>query len=98
MNSILIQFAYLQLLDFLTTIAFLFRGVEEANPFVKRAIELMQSPFGGLLLVKGAALTLGFACWRMRKDHLLTRINLGFAILIAWNIVALILAPGGRAA
>jgi len=98
MNSLLIQFAYLQFLDFLTTIAFLFRGVHEANPFVQRAINLMESPFGGLLLIKSAALLLGFACWRMRKHQLLSRINIAFALLIAWNIVALILAPGASAA
>ncbi len=92
MNSLLIQFAYLQLLDFLTTIAFLIRGVQEANPLVKHMI-VSFSPFGGLLLVKAAALLLGVYCWRLGKGHLLTRINVGFALLIAWNIVALILAP-----
>jgi len=94
MNSLLIQFAYLQLLDALTTMAFLFRGVEEANPLVQRLIDSF-SPAGGLLLIKIAALLLGFYCWRLGKTHLLTRINVAFALLIAWNIVALILAPGG---
>lgn len=94
MNSLLIQFAYLQLLDFLTTIAFLIRGVQEANPLVKHMI-VSFSPFGGLLLVKAAALLLGVYCWRLGKGQLLTRINVGFALLIAWNIVALILAPDG---
>lgn len=97
MNTLLIQFAYLQLLDFLTTIAFLIRGVREANPLVERMITVF-SPFEGLLLVKAAALLLGFYCWRMGKGRLLTRINIAFALLIAWNIVALILAPVAGAA
>jgi hypothetical protein len=98
MNTLFIQFAYLQLLDLLTTSAFLIRGVKEANPFVEQAMHAMQSPVGGLLLVKGAAILLGLAAWRMRKIHLLTRINIAFALLIAWNLVALILAPGTAAA
>jgi len=97
MNALLIQFAYLQLLDFLTTIAFLIRGVQEANPVVQRMITTF-SPFGGLLLIKAAALLLGFYCWRLGKGRLLTRINIAFALLIAWNIVALIVAPAGGAA
>ena len=97
MNSLLIQFAYLQLLDFLTTIAFMIRGVQEANPVVQHMMQ-SYSTVQGLLLVKVAALLLGYCCWRMGKGRLLTRINVGFALLIAWNIVALILAPGAAPA
>jgi hypothetical protein len=68
--------------------------VKEANPFVQHAIDAMQSPVAGLLVIKAGAIVLGLVCWRMGKGHLLTRINVAFALLIAWNLVALVVAPG----
>lgn len=32
MNSLIFQYSYLQVLDLLTTVAFLINGVKEANP------------------------------------------------------------------
>jgi hypothetical protein len=86
----LIQFVYLQLLDLLTTVAFLLQGVREGNPLVRWIIGASPNPLGGLLGVKVLALILGLYCWRMGKQRLLGRINLLFAVLIAWNLVALI--------
>ena len=89
--SAILQFSYLQLLDLLTTLAFLLHGVQEANPLVKAAMTLYPNPAGGLLLVKLAALALGLACWRLGKHVLLGRVNVFFAALVTWNLVALIL-------
>jgi hypothetical protein len=91
-NQLLLQFSYLQVLDFLTTIAFLLQGVREGNPLVRMAVEYAPHPLGGLLVVKAAALGLGFYCWRAGRDRLLTRINILFAVVVAWNLAALILA------
>ncbi|MCC6293201.1 MAG: hypothetical protein IT164_11175 [Bryobacterales bacterium] len=91
MTSLLWQFSYLQVLDYLTTIAFLLTGVQEGNPFVRWSMQLAPSPFLGLAFVKLAALMLGFYCLRMGKERLLSRINVMFALLVAWNLVALIL-------
>lgn len=91
MSHALLQYSYLQLLDLLTTLAFLIHGVQEANPMVRLAMASAPNPLGGLLLVKLAALALGFYCWRSDRMLLLVRINLLFALLIAWNLVALIL-------
>jgi hypothetical protein len=91
MNQLILQFSYLQVLDFLTTIAFLLNGVQEANPLVKTAITVSSSPIAGLLAVKLLALGLGYYCWRVGKHALLSRINLLFAALVAWNLIALIL-------
>ena len=85
-----VQFSYLQLLDFLTTIAFLLHGVKEANPLVQASMSLAGSPLYGLLAVKLLAVGLGFWCWRMQRNVLLSRINVFFALLVAWNVVALI--------
>ena len=88
----LLNYSYLQVLDFLTTIAFLVNGVQEANPLVRFAIRVMPNPISGLIAVKLLAALLGLYCWRMGRQRLLTRINALFALLVAWNLVALIIA------
>jgi hypothetical protein len=90
-NQLIIQYSYLQLLDFMTTIAFLVNGVHEGNPLVRFAINIAPNPIGGLLAVKAAALLLGFYCWRLGRARTLVRINMLFALLVAWNLAALIL-------
>lgn len=97
-SHILFQYSYLQMLDFLTTIAFLMNGVQEGNPLVRWALVATPSPFLGLLLVKLAALGLGLYCWQSRKLQLLSKINLGFAALIAWNLLSLIVKAAEPAA
>jgi F0F1-type ATP synthase membrane subunit a len=89
-NQLLLQYSYLQMLDLLTTLAFLLHGVQEGNPLVRLALRYSSNPLGGLLLVKVLALSLGFYCWRCGRQKLLTRINILFAIVVAWNLVALI--------
>jgi hypothetical protein len=78
------------MLDLLTTVAFLLHGIHEANPLVRLALRYSSHPWGGLLLVKALALGLGFYCWRCGRQRLLTRINVLFAIVVAWNLLALI--------
>ena len=90
MNQLLLQYSYLQMLDLLTTLAFLLHGVQEGNPLVRLALRYSSNPLGGLLLVKVLALSLGFYCWRCGRQRLLTRINFLFAIVVAWNLLALI--------
>jgi len=89
-NQLLWQYSYLQILDFLTTIAFMVEGVREGNPLVRFALTAGSNPLGGLLAVKMLAVLLGVYCWRLGREKLLLRINILFAILIAWNLVALI--------
>lgn len=90
MNHLLVQFTYLQVLDFLTTVAFLLNGVREGNPVVRFVLAATDSPLGGLVLVKIVAVLLGVACWRLGRARLLHRINLLFALVITWNVVAII--------
>ena len=91
MNQLLLHYSYLQVLDFLTTIAFLVNGVKEANPLVRLALNMGHNPIGSLIGVKVLAVLLGIYCWRMGRERLLTRINAMFALVIAWNLIALIL-------
>lgn len=102
MANPLVQYGYLQLLDLLTTLAFLLQGVQEGNPVVRLAMAMLPHPIWGLVAVKCGALILGLYCWRNDKFRLLDRVNLMFAVLIAWNLIALILGSvfhhGGRLA
>lgn len=91
MNQLLLQYSYLQVLDFLTTVAFLLHGIREANPLVRFALD-SNHPLGGLIAVKALAVALGFYCWRAGRQRLLLRINILFAVVIAWNMAALIVA------
>jgi len=90
-NQLLLQYSYLQVLDFMTTIAFLLNGIREGNPLVRLAIAYAPHPLGGLLAVKLLAVALGVYCWRRGRERLLFRINVLFAVVVAWNMVALII-------
>jgi hypothetical protein len=92
----MLQYSYLQVLDFLTTLAFLIQGVREANPLVKLAMLYSPNPLSGLLLVKVLAIGLGIYCWKVGKQRLLTRINIMFAIVVAWNLAALVLGSASH--
>ena len=96
MNQLLLQYSYLQMLDFLTTVAFLMTGVKEGNPIVRAILSYSPSAIIGLALVKAAAVILGIYCWRMGRTRILTRINVLFALVIAWNLVALIVGTAAR--
>jgi hypothetical protein len=91
MTQTLYNYSYLQVLDFLTTVAFLINGVSEGNPIVNWAISAFPTPLAGLAAVKLVALALGIYCWQTAKGQLLSRINVAFAILVAWNLLTLIL-------
>jgi hypothetical protein len=85
-------------LDFMTTIAFLMNGIREGNPVVRMALQYAPHPLGGLLAVKIAAVALGIYCWRGGRERLLFRINILFALVVAWNMVALIVASAASKA
>jgi hypothetical protein len=91
-NQLLLQYAYLQVLDLLTTLAFMLHGVREGNPLVRLMMHLTANPLNGLLAVKLMAAALGLYCWKLGRGKLLSRINLVFAAIVAWNLGALILA------
>jgi hypothetical protein len=79
-------------LDLLTTMAFMLHGVREGNPLVRMMMHLTTNPLNGLLLVKLVAVMLGLYCWKVGRSRLLTRINILFAVIVAWNLGALIVA------
>ena len=98
MLNLLIQFCYLQVLDVLTTLAFLASGVREANPIVRLLFSVTQSPLAGLVTVKLFAAGLAVYCWRSRRGRLLSRVNIFYALLVAWNLVAFLFGAAGAGA
>jgi len=97
MPSLLIQFAYLQALDLLSTLAFLTAGVSELNPCVRWLMLAAGSPLGGLAAAKLLAVGLAWYCWRGKRRVLLARANVVYAALVAWNLLAFLLGATGPA-
>jgi hypothetical protein len=90
MITSLVLFTYLQLLDLLTTVVFILHGLKEANPVVNFALTAAPTPLLGLLLIKAAALALGVYCCLRGRKQLLVRMNVFFAVLVSWNLFAMI--------
>jgi len=89
--NVIAQFSYLQVLDLLTTLAFLASGVREANPIVRFLVSGLGSPVGGLLAAKAIALCLAYYCWRKGRERLLGRVNIFYAGLVVWNLTAIVI-------
>ena len=96
MPSMLVQFAYLQLLDLLTTLAFLAIGVQEANPVIQFLASSAGSPLAGLAAAKVLALGLAVYCWRRGRHRILKSATVFYAGLVAWNLVAFLLGAVWR--
>jgi hypothetical protein len=88
---VLTAFVYLQLLDALTTIAFMMHKVEEMNPLIKWAMRESFNPLLGLAMVKVAAVVLAVLCVASSRYGVLRKVNVFFALVVAYNVVVLIL-------
>ena len=86
----LLIFSYLQLLDFMSTTAFLLLGVSEANPLVRLMFSIGPTPMAGLMIIKMVAVLLGVWCWRLGRQRVLVTANLLFALVVTWNLVFVI--------
>ena len=95
-TPILLHYAYFQVLDLLTTSAFLLAGVREANPVVIFAMKFAAHPILGLGAVKFLALMLGLFCWWTSRVRLLKAATAFYAVLVAYNLVCLILGLAGK--
>lgn len=89
--KLLTDFVYLQLLDILTTVAFLMQGVAEGNPIVRWALAQGQNPIQSLIAVKVAAIALAAYCVVRSRHRVLRIANMFFAVLVAYNLVVIIL-------
>lgn len=91
-----LQYSYLQLLDVLTTLAFLLAGVQEANPLARWLMGAVGTPLNGLIVIKLGALMLGLFCWWKGRVSLLRKANVFFSTVVAWNMVCLILGLAAK--
>lgn len=96
MTVLLLNYSYLQVLDLLTTSAFLLAGIQEANPLVVLAMKVAPNAILGLAAVKTMALVLGLICWWTSRARLLKGATVFYAILVAYNLVCLILGLAVR--
>lgn len=76
---------YLQVLDFVTTMAGLRLGLIEGNPIVRWMIHA--GPVVGVAASKVFVLLFGGFCYRFNHDRLLRRMNYWSAAIVAWNFV-----------
>jgi hypothetical protein len=89
---ILLAFIGLQVMDTLTTLLFLHQGVREGNPLMRVALSGSLQPQVTLILTKIFAITLATFAWRTGRIALLRKMNVLFALFVAWNLVATLVA------
>ena len=77
-------FAFLQLLDFLTTVVGIRLGAQELSPFIRWLMSV--GPITGLTLAKFLAFGLAGACLYLKRPRVLVRVNYFFAALVTWNL------------
>jgi hypothetical protein len=82
-------FISLQCLDALTTLVFLSKGVREGSPLVSLALSHAPAPWVGLAATKVAALLIGQYCFHTGRMAILRRANLGYSLLVAWNLASI---------
>jgi hypothetical protein len=82
-------FIVLQGLDALTTLLFLSKGVPEGNPLVNWALFNAHTPWIGLVVTKLIAALIGHYCYRNGRITLLRRANVGYSLVVGWNLIAL---------
>jgi hypothetical protein len=82
-------FLYLQVLDFLTTLAGFKLGASEASPFIAKLIHF-SSPVAGLTASKVLGLGIGGLCFATNRARLVGWINYWYAGLIVWNLCVIV--------
>jgi len=84
-------FVYLQLLDFLTTVAGFKEGANEVSPFIVKLIH-SSSPLLGLVASKVIGLIVGGICIGLNRVRLIGWINYWYAGLVVWNLCVILIA------
>ena len=85
-------FVYLQLLDLLTTLVGFRLGAAEASPFIRMLMHA--GPALGVVASKGLALALGAYCVSTQKNHVIRWVSYWYSLLVVWNLMVMLTAPG----
>jgi hypothetical protein len=88
-------FIYLQVLDLLTTLVGFKMGAAEASPFIRMLMHA--GPVAGVALSKLIALGLAAVCLYAGKNKILRMATYWYGALVVWNLVVILMAPGGIA-
>lgn len=86
---LLLTFIGLQVLDAFTTVVFLNLGVKEGNPLMRLALEHGEHAGLALAAAKLFAIALAAFAWRSGRRKLLLKMDILFALAVAWNLVAI---------
>jgi hypothetical protein len=87
----LIIFAYLQLMDFLTTVGTIAMGGAEGNPFAAAAMDILGVwPATGLL--KLLSLAAAWFCLKVGLRRPVVWANWLYSVIIPWNVLMMISA------
>jgi hypothetical protein len=81
-------FMYLQILDFVTTIAGFKMGLVEGSPMIRWMTQF--GPVFAVAASKLLAFTLCAVCYWFNLRKLLRRVNYWYAAVVAWNVSLLI--------
>lgn len=87
-TQLLVEFCFLQFMDFLSTWAFLVHHVPEGNFLVRWP----GHPFEGLAVAKLTAIALGLTAWYLGRQKALRYGSAFYALVVVWNLVAIIRA------
>jgi len=88
-TRVLSLFVLLQLLDLLTTLVFISKGLTEGNPIVNWALSYASAPWVGLVVSKLIAALIGQYCYTSGRTNLLRRANLGYSLVVGWNLIGI---------
>ena len=88
--NVIYVFAYLQILDLLTTLVGFRLGAAEASPFIR--LLMHAGPAAGVLLSKALALVLGGVCIYLNKQYLIRWISYWYGGLVIWNLMVMLAA------
>jgi len=86
-------FIALQTLDILTTMIGLQLGAQEGSMFIGRLMQV--SPLSGLLISKIIAVFLATLAMKFKRPRVVVILNYGFAMLVTWNLVMIVLSGLG---
>jgi Domain of unknown function (DUF5658) len=85
-------FIYLQLLDLLTTLVGFRVGAAEASPFIRMLMHA--GPATGVIASKVVALGLGAYCVSTNKHKVIRWVSYWYSLLVVWNLMIMLAAPG----
>ena len=81
-------FFALQIGDILTTLLFVSRGIAETNPLAGYFMEHF-GPLAGLLILKGAAISIALFCKVTTHPRFMRGINALYAMIVVVNILTI---------